>query len=137
MPSVGSRPAGVYVDTGALGRVLLGEPDRPAVLAALAGYERHVASRLLGLELHRLALRHELLEDARRLLGAIALVPVAEELLDAAEVVAPASVASLDAIHLVTALALARAGEIEALVTYDSRLADGAAHHGLEVLAPG
>jgi uncharacterized protein with PIN domain len=48
--------AAVYVDTSAVGRVLLGEPDAPAVLRDLAGFVQHVASRLLRLELRRLEL---------------------------------------------------------------------------------
>jgi uncharacterized protein len=69
---------GVYVDTSALGRVLLGEPDAPAVVGALARFERLVASRLLRVELRRLALREGLLPEADALLSAIALVPLDE-----------------------------------------------------------
>lgn len=128
--------AGVYLDTSALGRVLLGEPDSPAVLAALSGFEQHVASRLLRIELRRLALRHELLDHADQLLGAIALVPMSDTLLEAAETIPPGSVATLDAIHLATAVEVGSAGVIESVLTYDSRLAEGARHHGLGVLAP-
>lgn len=128
--------AGVYLDTSALGRVLLGEPDSPAVLAALSGFEQHVASRLLRIELRRLALRHELLDHADQLLGAVALVPMSDALLEAAETIPPGSVATLDAIHLATAVELGSAGVIESVLTYDSWLAEGARHHGLGVLAP-
>jgi predicted nucleic acid-binding protein len=129
--------SGVYVDTSALGRVLLGEPDRPKVLAEIDRFDRLVASRLLAVELRRLALRHDLLADADRLISAIALVPLSEPLLRAAELVPPSSVASLDAIHLATALSLASTEEIDSLLTYDAQLAAGAQHHGLAVLAPG
>jgi predicted nucleic acid-binding protein len=125
-----------YLDTSALGRVLLGEPDRPAILRELGGFELRVASRLMRVELRRLALRHDLLADADQLLSGVALVPLDEDLLTAAETVPPPTVASLDAIHLATALRLARAGRLDALLTYDARLADGARRHGLTVLAP-
>jgi len=128
--------AGVYLDTSALGRVLLGEPDSAAVIAALADFDQRVASRLLRIELRRLALRHEVLDHADQLLGAVALVPLDEPLLEAAETVPPGEVATLDAIHLATALRLASAGAIEVVMTYDRRLASGARHHGLEVLSP-
>jgi len=128
--------AGVYVDTSALGRVLLGEPDAPAILAALRGFEQHVASRLLRVELRRLGLREGLLEEADQLVSAIALLPLDEALLAAAESVLPATVATLDALHLVTAMRLAGEGLIDAVMTYDARLADGARHHGLAVVAP-
>ena len=41
---------------------------------------------------------------------------------------------SLDAIHLATALVLRE--DLEALVTYDERLADAAGAHGLTVASP-
>ncbi len=49
----------------------------------------------------------------------------------------PATVGTLDAIHLVTALSLAEAGFVEAVMTYDARLAEGARRHGLTVVSPG
>lgn len=126
----------VYLDTSALGRVLLGEPDAAAVLRELERYEQHVSSRLLRVELRRLALRHDLLEPAAELLDAVALVPLDEPLLSAAETVLPGEVATLDALHLVTALRLAEEGLLDTVMTYDARLAAGATRHGLDVLAP-
>ena len=129
--------AAVYLDTSALGRLLLGEPDAPAILRALGAFDQRVASRLLRVELRRLALRKELPADADRLLSGVALLPVDADVLGAAESVAPNTVATLDAIHLVTALRLSSARRLDAVMTYDRRLADGARHHGLTVLAPG
>jgi predicted nucleic acid-binding protein len=128
--------AAVYVDTSAVGRVLLGEPDAPAVLRDLGGFDQHVASRLLRIELRRLALREDALEAADRLLGGVALIPLDDAILTSSETLPPATVATLDAIHLATALRLAAAGVLDTVMTYDRRLADGAAHHGLRVLAP-
>jgi predicted nucleic acid-binding protein len=128
--------AAVYVDTSAVGRVLLGEPDAPAVLRDLAGFDQHVASRLLRIELRRLALREDALEGANRLLDGIALIPLDDAVLASSETLPPATVATLDAIHLATAVRLAAAGVLDAVMTYDRRLAGGAAHHGLRVLAP-
>ena len=129
--------AGVYVDTSALGRVLLGEPDAPAIVRELASFEQHVASRLLRVELRRLAVREDALQAADALLNGIALLPVDETTLTAAETVAPTTVGTLDAIHLATALRLLDAKLLDALMTYDARLADGAREHGLAVVAPG
>ncbi len=128
--------AAVYVDTSAVGRVLLGEPDAPAVLRDLAGFDQHVASRLLRIDLRRLALREDALEAADRLLDGVALIPLDDAILTFSETLPPATVATLDAIHLATALRLAAAGVLDTVMTYDRRLADGAAHHGLRVLAP-
>ncbi len=126
----------VYLDTSALGRILLGEPDAAAVLRELGRFDAHVASRLLRVELRRLALRYGLLEAAGELLAAVALVPLDQTTLDVAETVLPAGLATLDAIHLVTALRLADAGLLDTVMTYDARLAEGASRHGLTVLAP-
>jgi uncharacterized protein len=128
--------AGVYLDTSALGRVLLGEPDAPAVIQGLREFDQHVASRLMRIELRRLALREGLLEHADQLLSAVALIPLEEAVLDAAETVRPPDVGTLDAIHLVTALRLSDEQRIHAVMTYDARLADGARAHGLTVVAP-
>jgi len=128
--------AAIYVDTSAVGRVLLGEPDAQAVLRELAGFDQHVASRLMRIELRRLALREDAFEAADRLLDGVALIPLDDAVLAAAETVLPATVATLDAIHLATALRLAAAGMLDTVMTYDRQLADGAAHHGLRVVAP-
>lgn len=129
--------AALYLDTSALGRVLLGEPDAPAILLALVRFDQHLASRLLSIELRRLALRYDQLEASAQLLAGVALVPLSDPLLTIAEAVTPASVTTLDAIHLATALDLAEAGLLDAIMTYDARLAEGARHHGLTVVAPG
>jgi len=128
--------ATLYLDTSALGRLLLGEKDAPAIRAELPRFDQHVSSRLLALELRRLALRQGLLENAGLLLSGVAMLPLDEALLTAAETVPPPTVATLDAIHLASALRLAADGRVDAIMTYDSRLAEGARHHGLEVVAP-
>lgn len=126
----------LYIDTSALGRVLLGEPDRAAILRAMDAFDVHVASRLLRIELRRLALRHTLLGDADQLLAGIGLSPLDDAILATAETTPPTTVATLDAIHLTTALRLADAGALDAMLTYDVRLAEAAQQHGLTVLAP-
>jgi predicted nucleic acid-binding protein len=66
----------------------------------------------------------------------VAVAYLDDDLLAPAETIPPPAVATLDAIHLATAVRLARAGQLDALMTYDGRLADGARAHGLAVLAP-
>ncbi len=128
--------ATVYVDTSALGRMLLDEPDATAIEDSLRAYDRRVASRLLRVELRRVGLRTNLLDGVGELLAEVALIPLDESVLTAAETVPPSTVATLDAIHLATAVRLAKAGELDAIMTYDGRLADGAREHGLTVLSP-
>lgn len=130
--------AGVYLDTSALGRVVLDEPDSDAISEALAGFDAVVSSRLLGLELHRLGLRTGIdREEIETWLTGVALVPMEDALLVAAEAVSPATVATLDAIHLATALQLAAEGHVASIMTFDRQLAVGAREHGLTVIAPG
>ena len=128
--------AGLYIDTSALARVMLGEPDTPAITAALANFEQHFSSRLLAIELRRVALRETIPAVADALLGGVALVPLDEAILVQAETVMPATVATLDALHLATALHLTNAGLVTTLLTYDERLAAGARAHGLPSLGP-
>jgi len=126
----------VYVDTSALARVLLDDPDKQVIGHSLTAFERKVASRLLGVELRRIGLRRELTSRAETLLSEVSLLPIDEQTLVAAETLTPANVGTLDAIHLATALRLAAEDGLDALMTYDKKLAQGAEEHGLAVLAP-
>lgn len=136
-----------YIDTSALGRVLLNEPDKVAIELVLEEIDEVASSRLLWIELRRLARRYEAraaavgeprqtLQVADELLRPVAAIPLEESLLASAEMIHPASVATLDAIHLATAVHLAEVSPLDAIVTYDRRLAEGAREHGLKVLAP-
>jgi predicted nucleic acid-binding protein len=126
----------VYVDTSALARVLLDEPEKQVIAHSLTAFERKVASRLLGVELRRVGLRRELSSRAETLLADVSLLPIDEHTLATAETLTPPIVGTLDAIHLATALRLAAEGGLDALMTYDKRLAQGAEEHGLAILAP-
>jgi uncharacterized protein len=126
----------VYVDTSVFGRVMLEEPDRKAIRRDLAKFDQSVASRLLRVELRRVARREDVVEAADRILDDVLLIPMDEAVLAAAETIAPTTVGTLDAIHLATAVRLSKAGELDALMTYDKRLADGAREHGIMVLSP-
>ncbi|MDO8209743.1 type II toxin-antitoxin system VapC family toxin [Conexibacter sp. CPCC 206217] len=129
--------AGVYLDTSALGRVVLDEPDGDAIGVALTEFEVVVSSRLLRIELHRLGLRTGIAsEEIEAWLAGVAIVPVDDAVLAAAETVSPASVATLDAIHLATALQLAAERHVTSIMTFDTQLAAGAREHGLDVITP-
>jgi uncharacterized protein len=129
--------SGLYVDTSALGRVLLGEPDAAKVLAVLEAADVLVSSQLLRIELLRLAHRRGgLVDRAEVLLGRIAIVPFGQPQLTFAEDIEPFMIATLDAIHLACAVQLAQADMVDAVLTFDVRLAEGARAHGLAVSAP-
>jgi len=125
-----------YLDTSALGRVLLKERETASIQRELANFGQHISSRLMRVELCRLGTREGVLDLADAMLGPILLIPLDEEILTRAEVLPPTSVGTLDAIHLSTALRVAEAGELDALMTYDKRLAEGARKHGITVLSP-
>ncbi len=126
----------VYVDTSVFGRVVLEEPDKKAIQRDLAKFDQSVASRLLRIELRRVGRREDALEEADLILDDVLLIPMDEDVLAAAETISPTTVGTLDAIHLATAVRLAEAGELDALMTYDKRLADGARAHSITVLSP-
>lgn len=128
--------ATVYVDTSALARMLLDEPGATAIEHSLGAYDRRVASRLLQVELRRVGLRTNLLDGVGELLAEVALIPFDEAILTAAETVPPSTVATLDAIHLATAIRLAAADELDAMMTYDKQLAIAAREHNITVLSP-
>jgi uncharacterized protein len=127
----------VYVDTSALGRVLLEEPDKPTIENALDTFDRVIASDLLRVELRRVGLRRGLLDRASALLSDVPLIPMDDQILAAAGTLMPPVVGTLDAIHLATAIRLSKADELDALMTYDKQLAAGAREHGIAVLSPG
>lgn len=128
--------AGIYLDTSALGRVLLAEPDADPIREAMARYDAWWSSELLIVELRRLATREGLEQAGARMLGAIGLMPVESESLERASRIPPITVRSLDAIHLDAIAQLHGRGEIETALTYDHQLQEGCAHHGVSVLAP-
>jgi len=88
---------------------------------------------ILGVEAIRACARYgeEYAKEARAFLLDVALLPLDHSLLDQASSLGPAGLRSLDAVHLATALSVR--DDLGAFFTYDSRLADSAAAHGLPV----
>ncbi len=72
--------------------------------------------------------------QARAVLYSVTLTEVTAALFEQAGRLDPASLRSLDAIHLAAALNLG--DDLEGVVTYDERLADAAALNGIAVTAP-
>jgi predicted nucleic acid-binding protein len=126
----------LYVDTSVLGRVLFDEPETSAIRRELRAFDRRTASRLLRIELRRIGLREDMQAHTDGLLAGIVLIPMSNQILTDAETLNPSTVATLDAIHLATAVSLSKARELNALMTYDKQLAAGAREHGITVLSP-
>ncbi|MGK2937250.1 MAG: PIN domain-containing protein [Solirubrobacteraceae bacterium] len=127
---------GLYIDTSALGRILLAEPDTAAIRAALGRFDAWWSSELLVVELRRLAAKEGVVETGEALLAEVSLYAVDRALLDLASRIPPIEVRSLDAIHLQTAVTLRDAGTISAVMTYDHQLRRGCEHHGIPAEAP-
>ena len=126
-----------YVDTSAAAKLILEEAESEALVSWLsAGQHSFVSSSLTKVELLRLARRYgsDAIVASLGFLRRCDLSPLSDEVLDSAAGVLPEILRSLDAIHLATALDLG--SEISGVVTYDHRLAEACALHGLEVIAP-
>ncbi|MDY6055788.1 type II toxin-antitoxin system VapC family toxin [Micrococcus sp.] len=124
----------VYVDTSALAALLLDEPHRAAVISWLDGTDAELVSGdLLETELRRLAVR-EGIDQARvtRLLDGVALAALDRAVYRGAGMLPIPGLRSLDALHLETALRL----DVDAMLTYDHRLAGAAQAVGLTVVVP-
>lgn len=135
----------VYVDTSALGRILLGHADRPALEDYLDDVlergDRLVASDILDIELARLRVRMDLDPvDVERVCEDVHFIGVLPEVVESAKDIEQ-TLKSLDAIHLGTAMLLADEAEgdeaVEQVVTYDKRMAQVAEELGFEVVSPG
>jgi predicted nucleic acid-binding protein len=125
----------VYLDSSAFVKLVLPEPETPALLSALEGVERLVASEILEIEVLRATRRGGGDTAAHDQLAAVRLLPLSSEIRKRASELDPPSVRSLDAIHLATALGLG--DRLDGLYTYDERMSLAAREAGLNVHAPG
>ena len=131
-------PAGglVYLDSSAIVKLVVAEPESTALRRYLRGRRARVSCAIARTEVMR-AVRHlgaSAAGRARQVLQRISLVQIDDGLLEAAALLDPAVVRSLDAIHLAAALSLS--AQLEAVVTYDARMADAGRQLGVQVVAP-
>jgi predicted nucleic acid-binding protein len=126
-----------YIDTSALVKLVTVEAETAALHEWVANHRPElVASDLLRTELQRAVRRNGTAQpiDIEEGLAAIDLLPATPAVLDAAAELEPADLRTLDSVHLATALGIA--DDCDGLITYDSRLAAAARHHGLTVISP-
>lgn len=128
--------AGIYLDTSAIGRALLAEPEARAIPRGDRRLRDAVVQRVAGRRAASARGAREHRGGCRRVPRRHRVAAVDSSSLDRASRVLPNVVRSLDAIHLDAALALRDRGEIDVVMTYDRQLQAGCAHHGLEVAAP-
>lgn len=126
-----------YLDTSAAVKLVMAEPESGPLTSWAGDHDGEVASSdLLRTELLRATRRGApaLMPRARRVLDSVYLVTMSPATFERAAELLPDQMRSLDALHLAAALDLG--DELDGLVTYDERLADAAALHGVEVTAP-
>jgi predicted nucleic acid-binding protein len=130
-----AEPA-VYLDSSALVKLVVREPESSALQRYLRRRPRRVSCVLARVEVVR-AVRPQgtaALTRARRVLERLNLLRLDDPLLDAAAQLDSASLRSLDAIHLAAAQVLG--AELESVVTYDVRMTGAATGLGLRVASP-
>jgi hypothetical protein len=126
----------VYLDSSALVKLVIGEPESAALRRYLRGEPERASCALARVEVLR-AVRGQgaaALTRARRLLQRLHLVHIDEELLEAAAALDPRVLRSLDAVHLAAAQLFG--DELTAVVTYDHRMASAAGLIDMTVAAP-
>jgi predicted nucleic acid-binding protein len=128
----------VYLDSSALVKLVVLEPESTALRGFLRGHAARLSSGLAEVEVPRALRRagYGVPEQRRagKLLAHISLVDVDRAILRAAAAIAPPTLRSLDAIHLATALSLGQ--DLAGVVTYDQRMSEAAITADVEVWAP-
>ncbi len=107
------------------------------MIAALDPQARLVASEILEIEVLRATRRttdEQGMEAAHTQLQGIRLLPITDRIRKRACELKPDTLRTLDAIHIATALDLGE--QLEAIYTYDLRMASSATEAGLVVHAP-
>lgn len=128
----------MYLDASALVKFVLSEPASESLRRFLAAQETPVTSRIATVEVPRAIRRAvDMTPDHEMLLATLwevtTVLEVDPQLAHAASSMDPPTLRSLDAIHLATAMSIG--DELEAVITYDTRLADAARAQGLNVVA--
>jgi hypothetical protein len=125
-----------YLDSSAIVKLIVKEQESASLRRYLRGRQALVSSALVRTEVKRAVLQLGVpaMQRADDVLNRIELVRLTNSVLNAAGVMKPDELRSLDAIHLATA-ALFEA-TLSDLVTYDARLATAAQAHGWAVVSP-
>jgi uncharacterized protein len=125
-----------YVDSSALVKLAVREPESAALRRYLARHPLLVSSALARTEVVRalLPLGPDAVRQGRAVLARVELLRINDRVLDAAGLLAPSELRSLDAIHLASAEQFG--SDLRGFVTYDERLATAAAGRGFRVIRP-
>jgi len=125
-----------YLDSSAIVKLVIAEPESGALSRYLRRRKPYVASALARAEVARslLPLGEIAQRRADAVLARIDLIRVSDTVLRVAGSLLPEDVRTLDAIHLATAQQLGQ--DLARVVTYDARMQAAAQHLGLDVAAP-
>lgn len=126
-----------YLDSSAIVKLIISEPGSESLAHASSGWGPLVSSKIAHTEVRRALLRAGVQDAVRcaEVLESIGLVAVSDEVLSKAATMLPATLRSLDAIHIATASLLGN--DLAQLCTYDLRMAAAAEAAGLAVVTPG
>jgi predicted nucleic acid-binding protein len=126
-----------YVESSALVKLAVAEPESPDLKGALVSHDRVVSSDLGAIEATRAAWRRDGDSGAARARAAllrIFLLPIDRPVVELASRLAPPTLRSLDAIHIATALGLI--ADDVTFYSYDQRTLDAARAVGLSTASP-
>lgn len=125
-----------YLDSSALVKLVVEEPETAALRAYLRGRRPLVSSALARTEVVRALLPEgdDAVARGEAVLRRVELLRVNDRVLRAAGLLRPPEVRSLDAIHLASAQQLG--DDLAVVVTYDERMLDAARRLGLAAAAP-
>ena len=130
--------AAAYVESSALVKAFLNEPESDAFRAAVSAHRGASSSELAVVEVSRAVARvedDEGLARARVTFLSFTLLPIERTILDRAARLSPSELRSLDAIHVATALEIGDPDLV--FYSYDERTVAAARSAGLIVSSPG
>lgn len=125
-----------YLDSSAIVKLAVREPESAALRRYLRRRRPVVSSALARTEVLRALMPagDEALSRGRSVLRRLDLVRLNDRILEAAGLLLPATLRSLDALHIATAEQLGE--DLRAFVTYDERMAAAARQLGHRVVQP-
>lgn len=131
-----TRARVAYVDSSALVKLVVPEPESEALRAELPHWDRHVSSALARVEVARACARVDARAArlAQRVVSALDLIAVDDALLDDAARLGPRELRSLDAIHVASALLVRDI--LGVAITYDERMRGALEAAGVPTAAP-
>ena len=126
----------IYLDSSALVKLAVAEPESRALRRSLQRQRPRVTSALARTEVARamMPFGSDAVARGEAVLRRVEIVRINDRILRLAGSLEPSELRSLDAIHLATAQLIG--SDLKWIVTYDERMAEAAQALGLSVRAP-